>query len=98
MTLEERKQRVIARGEFSNHSHVITGDATIHVGVDGRLAIIVPEGGSATQRHLLETDWMLGIETWTGEHHDIPLAAGEYEFVQQSEYHPYLDKIVSVQD
>lgn len=98
MTLQERKSRVIARGEFSNHSHVITGDAAIHVGPDGKLKIIVPEGGSATQRHILESDWLNGIETWTGEHHDIALQPGEYEFVQQSEYHPYLDKIVSVQD
>ena len=39
MNKNERQQRVIARGEFSNHSHVITGE-NVEVTVKGNQTII----------------------------------------------------------
>lgn len=97
MTNKERALRVIARGEHSNHSHVIVGEATV-VEEDGKVLITVENDGDATLRHILETEWLQGNEVWTGEHHDIELEAGTYEYVQQSEYDPYEDKIRQVRD
>ena len=97
LTKEERKLRVIARGEHSNHSHVITGNVQVEV-KDGKTIITVGEDSNAVLKHILESDWMEGKETWTKEHKDIPLEKGVYEFVQQIEYHPYEDVIRAVQD
>lgn len=97
LSKEERKIRVIARGEHSNHSHVIVGDAEVVVR-DGKTYVTVNSDANAILRHLLESDWMAGREIWTGEHTDIKLAAGTYEFIQQSEYDPYEDAIRAVKD
>jgi len=98
MTKTERTNRVIARGEVSNHSHVIVGEqVTIDRTKDGRILITVGNEG-AILKHLLETEWMRGNEVWTKEHKDIPLEKGEYEFVQQMEFDPYEDIIKSVKD
>lgn len=71
MNKEQRKQRIIARGEFSNHSHVITGD-NVEVFQRGSQTIIkVGEDSNAALKHLLETYWLKGQEKWTGEHTDI---------------------------
>jgi len=72
MTKDERKNRVIAQGEFSNHSHVVTGDATVERNGKGEIIIKVGEEG-AVLRHILESEWLEGREQWTGEHHDINL-------------------------
>jgi hypothetical protein len=92
MNLQERKKRVIARGEHSNHAHVLTGDITFNsngtftVNNDGKI------------RHILETNWLDGQEVWTEEHKDIDLEKGTYKYVQQVEYDPYQDIIREVID
>jgi len=43
MKKQERINRVIARGEGSNHSHVITGDATITRNKDSEILIAQQE-------------------------------------------------------
>ena len=74
MNKNERQQRVIARGEFSNHSHVITGEND-EVTVKGNQTIIkVGEDSNAALKHLLEREWLKGEERWTEEHHDINFA------------------------
>lgn len=97
MNKEERQKRVIARGEFSNHSHVVTGDVQIEE-KNGKVLVHVSEDSNACIKHLLESEWLEGREVWTKEHKDIPLKEGTYEFVQQSEYDPYEDKIREVRD
>jgi hypothetical protein len=97
MNKEERKLRVIARGEHSNHCHVITGDVEVKE-VDGKTIVTVTEDSNACLKHLLESEWLEGREVWTKEHKDIPLEKGTYEFVQQSEYDPYADVIRVIRD
>ena len=113
MTKKELKSRIIARGEASNHSHVICGDAVVR-NENGEILIEVGSEG-AVLRHLLETDWLSGRETWTNEHTDIDLGAlpgqvrhgdvmldkvGErtYKYIQQVEYDPYNEIIRQVRD
>jgi hypothetical protein len=96
MNKQERLSRVIARGEVSNHSHIVTGDAVVR-NENGEIIISVGSEG-AVLKHLLETEWMQGREAWTGEHTDIPLKQGEYKFIQQQEYDPYQDLIRAVAD
>lgn len=94
MNQKERKQRIIARGEHSNHCHVITGD--VEFTPDGLL--IVGEDSEAVLKHLLETDWMEGKETWTGEHKDIKLVPGTYEYVPQMVFDPLSKRIEAARD
>ena len=113
LSKKERKSRVIARGEGSNHSHVITGDAIIR-NENGEILIEIGSEG-AVLRHLLETDWLTGKETWTNEHADIDLSEmpgmvrhGDvllekvkdrtYKYIQQMEYDPYNEIIRQVRD
>ena len=91
METKERLNRIIARGEHSNHCHVVVGNATIEREDDK--TIVNVEDGGAVMRHLLESDWMSGKEVWTEEHHDIELEKGTYEFIQQTEYDPF-EKII----
>lgn len=95
MKKSERISRIIARGEFSNHSHVVTGDATVR---NENGEIIIEVHGEATIRHLLEDAWMKGQEVWTEEHADIALEPGTYKYIPQLEYHPYEDVIQRVRD
>lgn len=93
MTTQERKNRIIARGEHSNHSHVIIGDATIERNERGEIIVQVGNEG-ATLAHILESNWMQGEVKWTKEHYEIALEPNKrYEFIQQQEYSP-LDDIV----
>ncbi len=94
MTQQERKNRIIARGEFSNHCHVITGD----VQYDKENRIVVGDDSNAVLKHLLETEWMEGKEIWTGEHTDIKLKPGIYEYVPQIVYDPLQKRIESAAD
>lgn len=95
MNIEERKKRVVARGEFSNHAHVIIGG---EIRQDGTL--FVEKDGGAKIAHILETEWLQGRETWSKEHHEIPLEAGVYQFSPQlqSEFDPYQGVIRQVAD
>ena len=97
MKKEEKKSRILARGEHSNHSHIITGDATVTRNNNGEVIITVGNEG-AFLKHLLETDWMEGKETWTKEHKDIPIEKGTYKYIQQIEVDPYSEKIQQVKD
>lgn len=94
MNTAERKQRIIARGETSNHCHVITGN--IEFNLKGQ--IIVGENSNAVLKHLLETDWMEGKETWSGEHTDIKLTPGVYEYVPQQVFDPLSKRIEAAKD
>jgi hypothetical protein len=96
MKKEDRISRIIARGEFSNHSHVVTGDATIERNNSGQILIHVGNEG-AVIKHILESNWLSGEEVWTEEHTDIMLAPTKvdepYVYVPQKEYNPF-DKII----
>lgn len=94
MNLTERKQRILARGEHSNHSHIVVGD----VEFDAQGRIIVGDDSNAILRHLLESEWMNGNEVWTGEHHDIKLNPGVYEPIIQQVFDPLTKRIENAQD
>ena len=95
MKKEERVNRIIARGEISDHAHVVVGDATVTQGEE----VLIEVHGEASIKHILESHWVdEGVETWTKEHKDIPLEAGKYKYVQQVEYDPYEDRIREVRD
>lgn len=97
LTQEQRKSRIIARGEVSGHSHVITGVCDVR-NEDGQIMIDVFSDGEAIIKHLIEEEWMKGKEIWTKEHVDIPLKKGTYKFVQQQEFSPLNEIIQSVKD
>lgn len=101
MNKKERENRIIARGEFSNHSHVVVGDATVERNEQGEILIHVGNEG-AVIKHILESNWMNGEEVWTKEHTDIPLAPTEagkpYKYVPQKEYNPFEKVINRVKD
>lgn len=109
-----RKNRIIARGEHSNHSHVITGDAEVTRNAKGETLIEVGNEG-AILKHILETDWLKGKETWTTEHNDIDLSelppmvrhgdvmlenigGRTYKYVQQKVYDPLTKRIEDARD
>jgi hypothetical protein len=94
MTTQQRSQRIIARGKHSNHCHVVTGN--VEFDPQGRL--VVGEDCNAVLRHLLETEWMQGKEVWTGEHKDIQLLPGVYEYVPQMVYDPLAKRIEAARD
>lgn len=86
MKIEERKNRIIARGEHSNHSHVVVGDAQIQRDGNGNIEVSVGNEG-AILRHILESNWIQGEEVWTGEHKDVELEPNKtYNYIQQQEY------------
>lgn len=95
MSKSELEKRILCRGESLNHCHVVTGD----IEINERDQIVVGENSNAVLRHLLEKDWMKdGTETWTGEHHDIKLAPGTYEFVPQKVFDPLSKRIEIVRE
>lgn len=94
MNIIERKKRIIATGEFSDHCHVITGE----VEFDTKGRIIVNEDSNAVLKHLLESKWMAGEECWTGEHTDIKLTPGIYEYVPQVVFDPLTKRIEAARD
>jgi hypothetical protein len=97
MNNQERQLRVIARGEHSNHAHIIVGNATIEK--KGNETIITVNDDLVKIRHLLESNWLAdGNETWTQEHHDIAIEKGTYKFIQQVEYNPLNEAIQNVAD
>lgn len=114
MKKHELENRIIARGEGSNHAHVITGDAEVKRDSNGRILITIGEEG-AILKHILETAWMDGQEVHTGEHKEIDLSelpaqirqgdvllerkeGRTYEYIAQQEYDPYNNLIVQVRD
>jgi hypothetical protein len=97
MKKTERENRIIARGEVSGHSHIITGECTIE---RNKESVIIHAGKNCAIKHLLEQPFVEeGLEIWTKEHKDIPLKEGEsYEYIQQVEYDPYSKLIQTVKD
>lgn len=111
--MNDKKSRIIARGEFSDHSHVITGDCEIYE-KDGD--VYVRAGKNCAIKHLIESVFIeSGIEKWTGEHKDIDLSElpsqvrhgdvlldrvnkNTYKYIQQVEYNPYEKAIRQVRD
>lgn len=113
MTQQQRKNRIIARGEFSDHCHVIVGDAEVET-KGGNTFITIGDNGAAI-KHLLETAWMAGEEKWTREHSDIDLSelpelvrhgdialkkVGErkYQYIQQQVFDPLTKRIEAARD
>ena len=98
MTKKQRLQRIVARGETSNHCHVVTGDVDI-TEEDGSTIITVNENSNASLKHLLEKEYAeTGTEIWTKEHEDISLKPGKYKIIQQTEYNPIDKMVVKVTD
>ena len=96
MKKQDRVNRIIARGEISDHAHVVVGDANVK---QSNGAIEVEVLGKASIRHILESRWVdEGVEVWTQEHEDIALSPGKYKYVPQIEFDPYEDKIRKVRD
>lgn len=74
MTTKERQNRIIARGEFSDHCHAITGEAKIERNSKGEVLITVGNT-DCVLKHILESAWIgEGKEVWTNEHHDVNLS------------------------
>lgn len=94
MNKQERTKRILARGEHSNHCHVVVGE----VEFDAQGRIVVGEDSTAVLRHLLETEWGEGREVWTGEHKDISLQPGVYEYVPQMTFDPLTKRIEATRD
>jgi hypothetical protein len=95
---EDRAKRVIARGEHSNHSHVVCGDDVIVREEKGTIYVTVGNSG-AVLRHILEKEYLeTGAEIWTKEHTDIELPTGEYKYVAQIEFNPLDETIRRVED
>ena len=96
MKKEERKSRILARGESQDHCHVIVGDAEVS---NANNEILIDVYGDATIKHLIESVWVeQGVEKWTKEHADITLERGKYKYIPQIEYDPYEDIIRNVLD
>src|SRR6476646_3402315 len=112
MTIQERKKRIIARGEISDHAHVITGDATIR-NEGGEILIDIT--GNASIEHLVETAWLQGKEEWTKEHAPIELkempayirqgdiflekiGPKTYKYIQQQVFDPLTKRIEAARD
>lgn len=84
MKKQERLMRVVARGEYSGHAHVIVGGEITEDGY-----VISSEIKKAVIKHIKEEDWLKGgRQVWTGEHHDLVLKPGRYKIVHQQEISP----------
>ena len=72
LTKKERENRIVARGEISGHSHIITGDVVIE---REKEKTIVHINGECAIKHLLEKPFVdEGIEKWTEEHFDANIS------------------------
>jgi hypothetical protein len=94
MNIKEREKRIIAHGEHSNHCHVVTGDVVF----DEQGRLLVGEDSNVVLKHLLEKEWLDGKEVWTGEHKDISLQPGTYEYVPQMVFDPLSKRIEAARD
>ena len=98
MNKEERKKRVLARGEVSGHCHVITGNNVLIKEEKGTIFVEVGNEG-AVLKHILEKEWIEEEkEIWTGEHKDISVKPGKYEYVPQVNFNPLTQRIEEVGD
>lgn len=112
MNLQERRSRIIARGEHSGHSHIITGEAVVR---NEHGEILIDIIGEASLDHLMEDSWIEGKKEWTKEHHShdlskmqTPVRQGDiylekvgektYRFVQQMVFDPLSKRIEAARD
>jgi hypothetical protein len=97
MKKSDRINRILARGEVSGHSHIVTGECEVTRNGE---TIIIKAGKNCAIKHLLEQPFVEeGREEWTGEHTDIQLKEGEiYQKIQQIELNPYEQAIRNVTD
>jgi hypothetical protein len=112
MTLNERMQRIIARGEHSGHSHIITGNAIIR---NERGDVLIDVEGQCAIEHLLEDAWLEGKTIHTKEHEKIDLTELQpyirqgdiflekvspktYKFIQQMVFDPLSKRIKAARD
>jgi hypothetical protein len=112
MTLKDRKSRIIARGEHSGHSHIVTGDAIVR---NEKGEILIDVLGECSIEHLMEDAWLKEEKVWTEEHASIELTEmpthvrqGDiflekvsdktYRFVQQMVYDPLSKRIEAARD
>ncbi len=111
--LNDRSNRIIARGEFSDHAHIITGDCKIF---EDNGDIFIKPSKNCAIKHLIESIFIeQGVEKWTEEHTDISLAElpaqvrhgdvflerinkNTYKYIQQIEKDPYENVIRAVRD
>lgn len=95
--LGNRMSRIIARGEVSGHSHIVTGKCTIEDVAEG---VVIHAHKNCAIKHLLEQPFVEeGLEVWTKEHTDIPLHDGSsYRYIQQVQYDPYEKAVEKVRD
>lgn len=97
-----KDSRIIARGEWSDHSHVVTGDAKIFES-EGKLYIGVGENGAKLQ-HTFESklDFMTLSEERdmeVADHEIIELPPNScFEVNIQNEYNPYSKLFEQVKD
>ena len=71
LSLEEKKKRIIARGEQSDHSHIIIGDCEI---IEKEKETYVKIGKDTVLKHLIESVFLNeNREQWTGEHTDADI-------------------------
>lgn len=95
----ERKMRILARGEVSNHAHILCGENIEILEKDNEKIITINEDSNCVLKHLLEKEYVeTGQEIWTKEHKDIPIQKGTYKFIQQTEYNPLNAMIQKVCD
>jgi len=98
MNKKERSLRILARGEISGHSHIITGEDVLVKEEKGNIVITVGNSG-AVLKHLLETPWVEeGKEIWTEEHADINIAPGTYDYIPETNYDPLTKRLEKVID
>jgi hypothetical protein len=93
--------RIVAKGEFSDHSHVITGDAEIYED-NGRMYVSVGKKGAKLQ-HTLESKLPKSLisndNLEIADHEIIELPANtNFEVVIQNEYNPYSKLFEQVRD
>ena len=84
--------KLIARGESSNHAHFADGDG-VEVLEDTDGTLYVRASDDFNVQHLMESS---GV--WTKEHTPTPFAKGCYRYVPQREYDPYADAVREVLD
>ena len=94
-TSDSKESRIIARGEFSDHAHVLVGEVTITKDADKHYVTVGPKGAILmhTMESKLPDDLKLFEKLQEADHKPIPLPAlGKdevYEIWIQNEYNPY---------
>jgi len=91
--LKKTKNNILARGEGSNHIHVIDKEnVDIYENDDLITTHYLKIWNKAEIKHINENT---GSQA---EHNSIILDTGDYRIIRQREYNPYLKEIERVQD